>query len=66
MGKGDRRDEFRENLKSVLNPEATVRDLTPVVTLEIRDLDALTTTEEVLAALQREAGKMNPDISIRN
>ena len=60
MGKGGRRDEFRENLKRVLNQEATVKVLTAVVTVEIRDLDALTTTEEVLAAVQREAGYNHP------
>ena len=60
MGKGGRRDEFSMNLKSVLNQEATEKDFTTVVTLEIRDLDALTTT-----AVQREAGAINTDISIR-
>ena len=60
MGKGSRRNEFRKNLKTVLNQEAIVQDLTPVVTLEIRNLDALTTTVEVLEAVQRQAGAINP------
>ena len=49
MGKGGRMDEFRGNLKSVLNQEATAKDLTPVVTLEIQDQNIITTTEVVLA-----------------
>ena len=65
MGKEGRRDEFGENLERVINQETSVKDLTLVITLEIRDLDALTTTEKVLADVQRESGVINPDISIR-
>ena len=41
IDKGGRRDEFREHLKSGLNQETTVKNLTLVFTLAIRDMDDL-------------------------
>ena len=59
MVEDGRRNEFRQSLKSFLNHEATVKDLIPAITLEIRDVNALTTIEEVLVVVQSESGPSN-------
>ena len=45
---------FCEALRGVLGESASVRSLEPRITLEIRDLDCLTTEEEVRNAVKRD------------
>ncbi|EFN66795.1 Gag-Pol polyprotein, partial [Camponotus floridanus] len=48
--------ELRTATEKVLGENATVRSKTPEVDLEIKDLDEITTKEEILEALQRDLG----------
>lgn len=48
------KENFCEALRGALGETATVRSLEPKITLEIRDLDCLSTEEEVKAAIQRD------------
>lgn len=59
---------FCEALKGILGPSATVRNLEPKTTIEIRDLDCLTTVEdikEVLAGLSKEH-PIDPRVYVTN
>lgn len=53
MGKGGKKDEFRDMIKGTLKETAAVDDLTPKGTIEIQDLDALSTAEEVINAVTK-------------
>lgn len=46
-------DQFRESVVSALGDMAKVNSLVPTASLEIRDLDCLTTVEEVTAAIRK-------------
>lgn len=60
LGKGGKTAEFCDAIRGILKEAADVKDLKPRDTIEIRDLDALTTKEEVLAAIT-EATKLSED-----
>lgn len=64
LGKGGKKDDFFNNIKEVLRDTADVKDSKPKVTIEIRDLDSFTTTDEVLAAV-REATDSEDEIIVR-
>lgn len=65
LGKGGKQDEFRGAIKDALKDSANVRDASPRITVEIRDLDYFTTKEEVLAAIKEAAGPPEGDITVR-
>ncbi|BES90724.1 ZnF_C2HC [Nesidiocoris tenuis] len=46
--------EFADKIKAVLGDRGTTRSLVPRVSLEVRDLDDVTTVEDVRAALERD------------
>ena len=52
-----RTSDFQEAVRAVLGDGATTRALHQEETLEIRDLDMLTTKEDILEVLQREVGE---------
>lgn len=53
MGKGGNKGEFCNAVKDTLKEAAVVEDLSPKATIEIQDLDALSSVEEVIAAINR-------------
>lgn len=55
--------QFQEAMKSVLGNDADVRSVTHEVMLEIKDIDEITTKEEILESLNKVADSMN-DINI--
>jgi hypothetical protein len=58
------RDNFSDALKNALGECGTVRNLEPKTTLEIRDLDSLTTVEEVREAILRDLGENAGDVKV--
>lgn len=55
---------FSDVLKKILEGKAVVRSLEPKETLEIRDLDGLTTKEEVEEAITRDLKELAGDIQV--
>lgn len=58
-------DEFNNKLKEILGANATVSKLEPKSTLEFRDLDCLTTKEEVEEAIRRNLQQVEGDLKIK-
>lgn len=55
IGKGaEDKAEFAKQIQKVLGETANVKNIIPMTTVEIRDLDSLTTAEEVKASLERD------------
>lgn len=66
MDKGEKATpEFWEALKSNLHAVASVTELKPKVTIEIRDLDSLTTAQEVSASVKRLLEEQTEEITVR-
>lgn len=57
---------FQSSLANILGESATVQRLEPKETLEIRDLDSLTTSEEVIEAIKKMGGELigKPKVSL--
>lgn len=53
MGQGGNKDEFCKSIKGTLKEAAVVQDLKPKATIEIQDLDSLTTPDEVVTAITK-------------
>lgn len=53
MGKVGEKYKFRDTIKGTLKKATEVSDLKQMATLEIQDLDVLSTTEEVLTAINK-------------
>ncbi|XP_057671194.1 uncharacterized protein LOC130902923 [Diorhabda carinulata] len=51
------RSTFRERIQEVIGKDLSVRDLVPKTTVEVRDLDSLTTMDEVKDAVIRAVGQ---------
>lgn len=64
LGKGGKKGDFCDAIKGILKESADVKDLKPRDTIEIRDLDALTTKEEVLAAITKATNLPEDDIVV--
>lgn len=65
MGKGGRKDEFRDAIIGTLKEEAVVQSMKSKATIEIQDLDSLTTEEEVIRAIKSVTKSANEDIVVR-
>ncbi|XP_037931047.1 uncharacterized protein LOC119665865 [Teleopsis dalmanni] len=63
IGKGGKKAEFCESIKETLKEIATVKDLRPQATIEIRDLDCLTDEEEVITAIR--SATQNPTAEMK-
>lgn len=55
---------FGESLRAILGDNAMVRSLEPRETVEIRDLDSLSTSEEVTDAIRRDLGELAADLTV--
>lgn len=55
---------FSASLKAILGEKAKIRHLEPMTTIEIRDMDELTTEDEVEAAVKREANDPAIDLQV--
>lgn len=64
MGNGGEKNKFRDLIRDTLKDAAEVKDLKPRATLEIQDLDTLTTTEEVKEAVENVTNIPRDDISV--
>ena len=56
------RQKLEEAIKLVTGPESNVRDLIPILKLEIRDLDGVTKEQEIQAAVAKAVGFENGDL----
>lgn len=65
MGKGGRKDEFRKAITGTLKEEATVQCMKSKATIEIQDLDSLTTEEEVFRAINKVVRTTIEDTNVR-
>ena len=64
IGKGGEKGKFCEAIRSSLKEAAVVEGLKPKSTVEIQDLDALCTTEEIQEAVNRTTGVPVHDIGV--
>lgn len=55
---------FRDTLINILGDKATVRQLDPRITLEIRDLDSLTINQKVEEAIGRNLSDLTGDLKV--
>lgn len=65
MGKGGKKDEFRQAIEGSLKDEAVVQSMTSKATIEIQDLDSLTTENEVSKAINKSTKTTTEDITVR-
>ena len=65
MGKGGRKDEFRDAIIGTLKEEAVVQSMKSRATVEIQDLDSLTTEDEVIGAIKNVTKCSDGDIAVR-
>ncbi|XP_058983570.1 uncharacterized protein LOC131804555 [Musca domestica] len=65
MGKGGNKEEFRETIKGSLKEEAIVNSVKTKATIEIQDLDVLTTEDEVIDSIIKTVNAAKEEVNIR-
>lgn len=65
MGRGGNKEVFCESLKGVLKEAAVVQDMKPKATIEIRDLDSLSTADEITEAVIKATGTTAGEVTVQ-